>query len=362
VSRFWSDHVAGLSPYVPGEQPSDSNLLKLNTNEHAWAPSPRAIEAAKAAANEQLRLYPDPESDALSQAIAKLYGVDRDQVLVGNGSDEILAHVFNGLFRREQRPLLLPDITYGFYPTYCRLFEVPHQFIPLADDFSIDVADYLKPRTTPPAGIILANPNAPTGLALSIDEIAQIAQANPDTAVVIDEAYVDFGAQSAVVLLADYPNVVVLQTLSKSRALAGSRVGFAIASSDIIAGLLRVKNSFHSYPLDRVAQAAALAAIEDADYFEETRQALIAARATLSTQLKELGFDVLPSQANFVFAKHPAFTGEQLANGLRERKILVRHFNLPRISDYLRITVGTPQQCQQLISALSAIITTMVNK
>lgn len=356
MSRFWSDHLARLTPYVPGEQPADSGLLKLNTNEHPYGPSPLALEAIRAATDERLRLYPDPESTALSQAIAAQNGVSIRQVLVGNGSDEILAHVFNGLFLREKRPLLMPDISYGFYPTYCRLFDVPFEWVPLAQDFRIRVADYLAPRPIAPAGIILANPNAPTGLALGLDDIAAIAAGNPDTAVVIDEAYVDFGAQSAVSLLAAHPNLVVLQTLSKSRALAGLRVGFAIASPDIIAGLVRVKNSFNSYPLDRLAQAGALASINDTAYFEQTRRAVIDARTRLSADLAALGFEVLPSQANFVFARHKVRPGKYLAAALREQKILVRHFDAPRIADYLRITVGTPDECARLIAALSAII------
>ncbi|HEY9280401.1 MAG TPA: histidinol-phosphate transaminase [Eoetvoesiella sp.] len=356
MSRFWSDHVADLAPYTPGEQPKAADLLKLNTNEHPYGPSPKAIEAIKAATDDRLRLYPDYDSVALRAAIAKLNAVRPDQVFVGNGSDEILAHVFNGLFRRAGRPLLMPDITYSFYPTYCRLYNVAHEIIPLDDSFRIRVSDYTAPRAVAPAGIIFANPNAPTGIALSLDEIEQIAAANPDTPVVIDEAYVDFGAASAVSLLDRYDNLVVIQTLSKSRSLAGLRVGFAMASTRVIEGLTRVKDSFNSYPLDRLAQAGALASIQDTDYFEQARQAVISARDQMVQGLHDLGFDVLPSKANFVFARHSGHSGQDLSRSLRENGILVRHFNLPRIDRFLRITVGTLADCERLCTVLAQIL------
>ncbi len=353
MSRFWSDHVEGLAPYIPGEQPKVADLLKLNTNENPYGPSPRALAAIQAAADDGLRLYPDPESSSLRDAIAHRYGVMGEQVFLGNGSDEILAHIFNGLFLRNRRPLLMPDITYSFYKTYCTLYAVPHEIIPLVDDFSICVDDYVAPRAVAPAGIIFANPNAPTGMALGLAEIARIAGANPDTAVVVDEAYVDFGADSAVALLPEHENVVVVHTFSKSRALAGLRVGFAIGSVETVAGLQRVKDSFNSYPLDRLAQAGAMASIGDQEWFEEKRQAVIAARGDLMQGLEALGFEVLPSLANFVFARHPSHAGPELATGLRTQSILVRHFMQPRIRDFLRITVGAPQDCQRLLRALA---------
>ncbi len=357
MSRFWSDHVADLTPYTPGEQPKKvADLLKLNTNEHPYGPSPRAIEAIKEAADDRLRLYPDYDSTALRAAIAELNSVHVDQVFVGNGSDEILAHIFNGLFRSAGRTLLVPDITYSFYPTYCRMYSIEHEIIPLDEHFRIRVADYTAPRAVPPAGIIFANPNAPTGIALSLAEIEQIAAANPDTPVVVDEAYVDFGADSAVSLLDRYENIVVIQTLSKSRSLAGLRVGFAIASPAIIQGLVRIKDSFNSYPLDRLAQAGALASIQDTDYFEQSRQAVIAAREQMVQGLLDLGFDVLPSKANFVFARHPGHSADTLSAALREQGILVRHFNLPRINQFLRITVGTSDDGERLCSALAQIL------
>lgn len=356
MSRYWSDIVKDLVPYTPGEQPKVANLLKLNTNEHPYGPSPLAIEAIKAATDDTLRLYPDNDSTGLRMAVAQLHGVDASQVFPGNGSDEVLAHIFNGLFRHADRPVMMPDVTYSFYRTYCRLFTVPVQTIPLADDFSIRVSDYTVQGATPPAGIIFANPNAPTGIALDLFEIQAIAQANPDIPVVVDEAYVDFGADSAIALLGTCPNLVVVHTLSKSRSLAGLRVGYAIASKEIVDGLVRVKDSFNSYPLDRLAQAGAIASLQDHGYFEKTRDAIIKGRQRLSKQLDTLGFEVLPSMANFVFARHPAHSGMVLSQALRAKNILVRHFQAPRIDAFLRITVGTDEECDALCKALSTIV------
>ncbi|MCC2595337.1 histidinol-phosphate transaminase [Pusillimonas sp. MFBS29] len=356
MSRFWSDHLADLTPYVAGEQPKVDNLLKLNTNEHPYGPSPRALEAIKAAATDQLRLYPDKESVGLRQAIAELHGLNPDQVFVGNGSDEVLAHIFNGLFRRSGRPLMMPDITYSFYRTYCALYKIPTRLVPLADDFSIRVSDYTDSSPDSPAGIIFSNPNAPTGIAMSLEDISAIAAAHPDIPVVVDEAYVDFGAQSAIALLQAHANIVVVHTLSKSRSLAGLRVGFAIADAQIIEGLNRVKDSFNSYPLDSLAQAGAIAAIQDTDYLQKMCLAVTEARTQLAQQLSALGFEVLPSQANFVFARHPEHDGGALSRALREQNILVRHFTLARIDQFLRITVGTPEDCERLCKALAKII------
>lgn len=357
MSRFWSDHLVDLTPYVAGEQPKVANLLKLNTNEHPYGPSPRALDAIKAAATERLRLYPDNESTALREAIAALHGLDAGQVFVGNGSDEVLAHIFNGLFRRSGRQLLMPDITYSFYRTYCTLYKIPVRLVPLADDFSIRARDYIDGRDAEPAGIIFSNPNAPTGIAMPLDDIRAIARANADVPIVVDEAYVDFGADSAIALLKEHDNIVVVHTLSKSRSLAGLRVGFALAGSQIVEGLNRVKDSFNSYPVDSLAQAGALAAIQDTDYFEQTRQAVIEAREHLGQQLTTLGFQVLPSRANFVFARHPDHDGAALSRALRAQNILVRHFSSPRIDQFLRITVGTPDECARLCNTLAKILT-----
>lgn len=355
MSRFWSDHIHALQPYVPGEQPKQ-NLLKLNTNEHAYGPSPKVLEAIAAVTNDRLRLYPPYDSAALIAAIADLHQVGTDQVFLGNGSDEVLAHVFNTLFLRDNRPLLMPDITYSFYKTYCRFFGVPSELQPLADDYTIRVSDYTRPRDVAPAAIIFANPNAPTGIALGLDDIAAIAQANPDSAIVVDEAYVDFGAQSAAALLGQYDNIVVIHTLSKSYALAGLRVGYALANPEVVAGLQRVKDSFNSYPLDTLAQAGALAAIQDRSYFDEKRAAIMQSREELTAALRSLGFQVLPSKTNFVFARHEQVDAKYIHQALRDHGILVRHFNQPRIEQFLRITIGTPEQCATLLTALRDIL------
>ena len=351
MSRYWSEVVKHLTPYIPGEQPKLADLVKLNTNENPYGPSPRAIEAIRAELGDALRLYPDPNADVLKAAIANCHGVDARQVFVGNGSDEVLAHVFLGLLRHA-RPILFPDVTYSFYPVYAGLYEVPFETVPLADDFSIRVDDYLKPN----GGIIFPNPNAPTGRLLPLAEVERLLEGNSDSVVVIDEAYVDFGGDSAISLVGRFPNLLVVHTLSKSRSLAGLRVGFAVGDAGLIEALERVKNSFNSYPLDRLAIAGAVAAINDREHFERTRLAVMATRARLIADLSGLGFDVVPSAANFVFARHAKRDAAALALALRERNIIVRHFKLPRIDQHLRITIGTDAQCATLISALRAIL------
>ena len=351
MSRFWSDVVKGLKPYVPGEQPKLANLVKLNTNENPYGPSPHVLEAIRAATGESLKLYPDPNAEQLKLAIAKYHAVDSSNVFVGNGSDEVLAHVFLALLKQAQ-PILFPDISYSFYPVYCGLYQVAYETIPLASDFSIQVGAYTRPN----GGIIFPNPNAPTGCLVPLAEIERLLQSNRDSVVVIDEAYVDFGGESAIPLTVSYPNLLVVQTLSKSRSLAGLRVGFAVGDADLIEALERVKNSFNSYPLDRLAIAGAVAAFEDRAYFEQTCQAVVATREKLSGELQAFGFEVLPSQANFIFVHHPQRDAQELALALRQRSIIVRHFKLPRIEQFLRITVGTDEQCAALVAALKEII------
>jgi histidinol-phosphate aminotransferase len=352
MSRYWSAVVRGLTPYVPGEQPKLPNLVKLNTNEHPYGPSPRALEAVRAEATDSLRLYPDPNADRLKAAIATFHGVTPDQVFVGNGSDEVLAHTFQALLKHDA-PLLFPDITYSFYPVYCGLYGVQYRQVPLTDSFEIRVDDYRQPN----GGIIFANPNAPTGRLLALTEIERLLQANADSVVVVDEAYIDFGGATAIPLVARYPQLLVVRTLSKSHALAGLRVGYAVGHPDLIEALVRVKDSFNSYPLGRCAIAGATAALEDRAYFEAMRDKVIATRAQLVAELTALGFEVLPSAANFVFAHHPNRNGAELTAQLRTRSILVRHFKTPaRIAPYLRITVGTDAQCAALITALKAIL------
>ncbi len=351
MSRFWSPLVHGLTPYVPGEQPRLADLVKLNTNESPLGPSPRALEAIRAEAADTLRLYPDPESHALRRTLAEYHGVDPAQVFVGNGSDEVLAHAFAALLRQEL-PLLFPDITYSFYPVYCQLFGIRHQTIPLDADMRPRLEDYRRPC----GAIILANPNAPTGIALSRGEIASLLDEHPDQVVVIDEAYVDFGAETAIPLVASHPNLLVVHTMSKSRALAGLRVGYAIGDATLVEALVRVKNSFNSYPLGRLAQAGAIAAIRDEAYFQASRRSVIEGRERLGDGLARLGFVVLPSSANFIFVRHPAHDGAALAAALRARAILVRHFAAPRISAFLRITIGTDQQHDALLATLAGIL------
>ncbi len=352
MSKFWSDIVHKLTPYVPGEQPKLDNLVKLNTNENPYGPSPKVIEAVKLEAADTLRLYPDPNSDALKAAIAEVHHLNANQVFVGNGSDEVLAHVFQALLKHS-RPLLFPDITYSFYPVYCGLYDIEYQTIPLADDFTINVKDYDQPN----GGIIFPNPNAPTGIPLTLAEIEKLLKLNTHSVVVIDEAYVDFGTESATGLINTYPNLLVTHTLSKARSLAGLRVGYALGSPDLIEALIRVKDSFNSYPIDRIASAGAIAAMQDIAYFEETCSKVISTRETLVGDLTNLGFDVLPSGANFIFAKHKTRDGAELTSLLRQKNIIVRHFKSPsRIASYLRITIGTDAQSKILINALSALL------
>ncbi|WNF47624.1 histidinol-phosphate transaminase [Pseudomonas sp. SG20056] len=350
MSKFWSPFVKDLVPYVPGEQPKLAKLVKLNTNENPYGPSPKAIAAMQAEVNDNLRLYPDPNSDRLKQAVADYYGVQTAQVFVGNGSDEVLAHAFHGLFQHGQ-PLLFPDISYSFYPVYCGLYGIDFVQVPLDEQFQIRVEDYARPN----GGIIFPNPNAPTGCGLALEAIERLLKANPDTVVLVDEAYIDFGGETAISLVNKYPNLLVSQTLSKSRSLAGLRVGIAVGHPDLIEALERIKNSFNSYPLDRMAIAGAAAAFEDKAYFEQTCQRVIESREAVVAGLEKLGFEVLPSQANFVFARHPDKDAATLAAGLREQGVIVRHFKQQRIAQFLRITIGTPEQNQALLNALQGL-------
>lgn len=352
MSRFWSAVTHRLTPYVPGEQPKLANLVKLNTNESPYGPSPRVIAVLQAQASDNLRLYPDPASDVLRQAIADYHNVPREYVFVGNGSDEVLAHAFQALLKHDL-PILFPDISYSFYPVYCGLYDIQFTQVPLTAAFQINVDDYMRPN----GGIIFPNPNAPTGCPVTLADIERLLQANPDSVVVIDEAYVDFGAETAISLVMRYPQLLVVHTLSKSRGLAGLRVGFAIGNPELIEGLIRVKDSFNSYPLDKFAQAGAVAAMQDQAYFDETRQHIMRSREQLVDDLLGLGFMVLPSAANFIFARHPQHDGAQLTAQLRERNIIVRHFRNPaRIAPFMRITIGTDAQCHTLVAALTAIL------
>jgi len=351
MSKFWSPIVQQLTPYVPGEQPKINNLIKLNTNENPYGPSPRVLTAIEIETGNSLRLYPDPQSKRLVDTIARYHQLKPEQVFVGNGSDEVLAHTFQALFQHGN-PLLFPDITYSFYPVYCKLYGITAKTIPLNDNLEIDVNDY----TDANGGIIFPNPNAPTGHGIGLDAIEVLLKKNRGSVVVIDEAYIDFGGDSAVTLIDQHPNLLVIQTLSKSRSLAGLRVGFAMGNAELIAGLVRVKDSFNSYPLDSMAISGGCAAIEDSTHLEYTRNRIIASRNQLATELETLGFNVIPSQANFLFVTHPQHDAAQLAAQLRAKNIIIRYFNKPRIDQYLRITIGNDAECTALVTALQEII------
>ena len=351
MSKYWSDVVHRLTPYVPGEQPKLRNLVKLNTNENPYGPSPQVIQALQTEATESLRLYPDPSSDKLKSTIAQYHGLQANQVFMGNGSDEVLAHAFQAFFKHD-RPLLFPDISYSFYPVYCGLYSIEFETIALNRHFEIDVNDYDRPN----GGVIFPNPNAPTGVPLALVEIEKLLKFNTESVVIIDEAYVDFGTESAVKLINTYPNLLVTHTLSKARSLAGLRVGYALGHPDLIEALIRVKDSFNSYPIDRFAEAGAIASFKDEAYFKETTQKVIATRVELIKALQALDFEVLPSGANFIFARHKTRDGAELTQQLRDKNIIIRHFKKPaRIAPYLRITIGTDTQSTQLIAALNEI-------
>jgi histidinol-phosphate aminotransferase len=351
MSRYWSDVVKSLTPYVPGEQPRSDGLIKLNTNESPYPPSPSALQAIREVSADELRLYPDPESQDLKEAIAFRNGIQADQVFVGNGSDEVIALAFMALLNHNL-PLQFPDISYSFYPVWSELFEIEYATVPVAEDYSIDPSAYPSRN----GGIIVPNPNAPTGILMGLDSIRSLLRKSKDSVVVIDEAYIDYGGESAVSLISEFDNLLVVQTLSKSRALAGLRVGFAMGDAGLIEALGRVKNSFNSYPLDVIAQRAAVASIEDEDYFRSTCQRVIDSRDKLCSEMAGLGFKVLPSCANFVFATHPSHTAEELFSQLRERGLVVRHFAKPRIENYLRISIGSEEANNTLLTVLRELL------
>ena len=355
IPAFWSPRIGALEPYVPGEQPRIENLVKLNTNENPYPPSPMAVDAIQQAAASGLERYPDPTSLALREAVARRHGLQADQVFAGNGSDEVLAHAFFAFFQHAE-PLLMPDVSYSFYRVYAQLYGIDCELLPVDEGLRIDVDAMAARARRGCAGVVVANPNAPTGIGLPLARIEQLLAACPERVVLVDEAYVDFGGQSALPLVGKYPNLLVVQTLSKSRSLAGLRVGFACGQSHLIDALVRVKDSFNSYPLDRLAVAGAVAAIEDEAWFESTRDKIVDTREGLSLQLEDLGFEILPSQTNFVFARHPKRDAAELAALLRERAVLVRHFKQPRIAQYLRISIGSREQCSVLVQRLQEIL------
>ena len=351
MNRYWSKQIEGLDPYTPGEQPQDQQYIKLNTNESPYPPSPMVAEALKTFPCESLRRYPDPESGQLVTALAEYHNVDPLQVFVGNGSDEVLAHAFQAFFRQDY-PILFPDISYSFYPVYCKLYQIEYQQPVLDPQFCINIQDYASAN----GGIIIPNPNAPTGIALETGALRELLADNPESVVIIDEAYVDFGAESACPLIAEFPNLLVVQTFSKSRSLAGLRLGLALGQENLIEALQRVKNSFNSYPIDSLASACALAALADEDYFQLCRQRVIASRERLSTELEQLGFEVFPSSSNFVFVRHASAAAATLYHDLKSAGILVRYFNKARIDNCLRISIGSDSECDALVTALHKIL------
>lgn len=351
MSKYWTELVRGLQPYVPGEQPKDQKFIKLNTNENPYPPSPRVLAAISGANDETLRLYPDPNCDQLRAVIAEHFNLNADQVFVGNGSDEVLAFVYPAFFG-PGRPILFPDITYSFYPVYAEMFNVPYQTVTVSDDFSIPVQGFLAPC----GGVIVPNPNAPTAREIPLADLREILTAQTDQVVVVDEAYVDFGGESAVGLIGEFPNLLVVQTLSKSRSLAGLRVGYALGHRDLIEGLNRVKNSINSYTLDRLALAGAMEAIRDDAYFQMTRAKIISTRERVVQGLYALNFDVIPSTANFIFARHATLPAAALYQQLRDKGILVRYFNKPRIDNYLRITIGSDPEMDAFLTVMASLV------
>ncbi len=350
MSRFFSRKYASLVPYVPGEQPQERQYIKLNTNESPFPPSPLAARLARQEAGD-LQLYSDPECRQLVAVAAEKLGVEKDEILFTNGSDEILNFAFMA-FCDADHPAVFPDITYGFYPVFAALNGVPYETIPLKDDLTIDPADYLGGGKT----VFIANPNAPTGILLSKAAIERIVAADPDRVVVVDEAYIDFGGESALDLIHRYDNLLVCRTFSKSRSLAGGRLGFGAGCRDLIRDLNTVKYSTNPYNINRMTMAAGIGALADEAYFEETRQAIMATRARTADRLCALGFTMTASAANFLFAAHPAIGGKELYLALKERGVLIRHFDLPRISDYNRITIGSDEQMDQFLSITADIL------
>lgn len=350
MKEFWSDRIRFLTPYTPGEQPKDRKFIKLNTNENPYPPAPGVLEAIRTNADASLRLYPDPEALQLRQALARAYGLKEEQIFVGNGSDEVLAFAFQAFFSQGDE-IVFPDITYSFYPVYANLFGIRCRTVPLKEDFTIPVEQMQGSN-----GVVIANPNAPTGIELPQSELRRILEANQDVVVIVDEAYVDFGGESALPLIRQYPNLLVIQTCSKSRALAGLRVGFAFGDANLIQALNCVKNSINSYTLDRLALAGATAAVEDQAYFDAQRSKVMTTRTRTTEELRKIGFQVLPSKANFIFIAHPTVPAKKLFAGLREKGVLVRYFDQPRIDNYLRVSIGTDQEMDAFLTAIRELI------
>lgn len=351
MNKPWQDKLRRIDPYVPGEQSKDPDIIKLNANENPYAPSPRVAEVLRSFSVDRLRKYPDANSGVLRTALAKHFEVDENQIFMGNGSDDVLALCFQAFFCSD-KPILFPDLTYSFYPVWCSLFRTPYETVPLDENYRIHPEDYARDN----GGVVLPNPNAPTGIGEGLDFVERLLDVNPDSIVILDEAYVDFGGVSAVPLLKKYENLVVVQTMSKSRSLAGLRVGFALACPSLIATLEAVKNSYNSYTMDMVTLEAAAASVEDDEYFRDTCSKIIATRARFTDALRALDFTVLDSLSNFVLVTHPKAPAKQIFDALKARKIFVRYFNLPRVNNHLRITIGTDAEMNALLAALTEIL------
>ena len=351
MEKAWAANLRNIEPYVPGEQSKDKNIVKINANENPYPPSPLAAKAINEFCTNNLRFYPDANAAEFKTALAEFYGVEPENIFIGNGSDDVLALAFQSFFCSD-KPILYPDITYSFYPVWCDLFRIPYENMPLDEDFCVNVRDYDKPN----GGIVLPNPNAPTGRGVTLEFLDDLLQHNQDCVVIIDEAYVDFGAQSAVPLLGKYENLLIVQTTSKSRSLAGMRIGYALGSETLISTLEAVKNSYNSYTMDAIALAVGEASIRDVDYFQQTCRKVSTTRDRSAEALRALGFTVLPSLTNFLFVTHPNKKAPDIFAALREKGIFIRYFKLPRIDNYLRITVGTDEQMDKLIAALKEIL------
>lgn len=353
--RFWNLTTASSVPYVPGEAPRDRSYIKLNTNENPYPPSPGVFKALEDFDAEVLRRYPDHDLTDIRAALASYTGLEPEQIFIGNGSDEVLAFAFQAFFERSYnggKPIVFADHTYSFYKVYANLFDIPYKLIPLASDFTIDPAPYLESS----GGVVLANPNAPTAIALEPEVIEKIVRARPDRLVIVDEAYVDYGAKSVLPLVKKHDNLLVVQTFSKSRSMASLRIGYACGHPDLIEGLSRMRDSFNSYTVDVISQVLAKASLEDEDYFQEKVKAVIDARSSASARLRQMGYILTDSKTNFIWATHPKFKGQFLYEKLKEAGILIRHFKTPGIQDHIRITVGTPEEMEQLCEVLEALV------
>lgn len=343
----WKSNLINIAPYVAGEQPDKKDFIKLNANENPYPPAPGVIRAIKEFDAASLKKYPDANANALSKALAQRLGVDPKNVFIGNGSDDVLALAFRAFFNSD-KPIIYPDITYSFYPVWCEMLNIPYKTIPVDDDYNIRAEDYTREN----GGVVICNPNAPTSIGRDLDFIGRILDENPDSVVICDEAYVDFGGTSAIPLLKEYPNLAVVQTFSKSRSMAGMRIGCCIAGDELMGALRAAKDSYNSYPVDSVAIEAGIASVADEEYFSVTIGKIIATRTRLTKELRKMGFTVADSQTNFLFASHEKYRAADICEYLKTRDIYVRYFSKPRISNHLRITIGTDEEIDALIAAL----------